>query len=294
MDFLEQLHATVLLGDGAMGTRLFELGIDPSRCLEELCASAPDAVRGIHDGYIAAGARLIRTNSFGANAVRLALTGNQNRVNEINWSAAKLARLCVKGKHVYVAGSVGPLGMPAEVAKSKGMDRESMFREQLGALLDGGVDVIFFEAFVDVDELALALRVKQSLHHCPAICSMACSADGNLPSGQSIEDALRMLRGLEADVVGINCINGPDTALDLLPRITSDTPISVFPSAGLPQSVDGRVAYEATAADFAAAARRLAEGGARLIGGCCGTGPAHIASMASALAGMQTAGARAD
>src|SRR5476649_2036211 len=127
MDFLDELQHRILLGDGAMGTELLAAGVPPGRCLEELCVSEPAIVRGIHEGYVAAGARVIETNSFGANAVRLAQHGCEHRVSEINWMAAQLARDVARGKGVYVAGCVGPLGITAEEAEARGIDRHEVF-----------------------------------------------------------------------------------------------------------------------------------------------------------------------
>src|SRR5439155_22573561 len=107
-----------------------------------------------------------------------------------------------RGKNVYVAGSVGPLGISADQARERNIDRAAIFREQIGALLDGGVDLIFLETFSDLDELALALHVKQSLHHCPAVCSIACSEEGRLPSGLLLSEAFAKLRELDADIIG--------------------------------------------------------------------------------------------
>src|SRR5437773_413334 len=117
MDLLDELESKILPGDGAIGTLFAEAGISIERCFEELCVSQPDLVRDVHEQYIAAGARVVETNTFGANAVRLEKYGHEHRVNEINWSAAQLARQCAKGKNVYVAGSVGPLGITADQAK---------------------------------------------------------------------------------------------------------------------------------------------------------------------------------
>jgi homocysteine S-methyltransferase len=287
MDFLDQLQTTILPGDGAMGTQLMELGVAPERCFEELCVSAPGMVGGVHKQYLAAGASMIRTNSFGANAVRLERFGFENRVNEINWSAAKLAKSCVKGKNARVAGSVGPLGIGADEARKRGIDRESVFREQLGALLDGGVDLIFFETFLELDELALALRAKQSLHHCPAICSMACAPDGLLPSGLPVDEAFAKLRALDAEIAGVNCVNSPQATARLVAELPIDGLFLAYPNAGLPISHEGRLVYETTPDQFAAASRAMAAIGARLIGGCCGIGPRHIEAMAGALSGLQ-------
>ncbi|MGB8352686.1 MAG: bifunctional homocysteine S-methyltransferase/methylenetetrahydrofolate reductase [Chthoniobacteraceae bacterium] len=287
MDLLDELQSNILPGDGAMGTQLMEAGISLDRCFEELCVSQPDLVSGIHQAYIAAGARIIETNTFGANAVRLAKHGMEHHVNEINWSAAQLAKDAAKGKGVYVAGSVGPLGITADQAKERGIDRESVFKEQMGALLDGGVNLIFLETFTDLDELLLALYVKQSLHHHPAICSLSCSEEGRLPSGITLIDAFAKLREQDADILGANCLNGPQAMLRLFEKIPAGDLLSAFPNAGYPKYHEGRYLYETTPGYFAKAARGLAEQGARLIGGCCGIGPQHIAAMVEALKNLQ-------
>lgn len=282
MDFFDELQTQIIPGDGAMGTQLMDAGIPKGRCFEELCVSDPDRVRAIHEQTIAAGARLIRTNSFGANAVRLAEHGFEHRVNEINWSAARLAKDCARGKKVHVAGSIGPLGIGPEQAAARGIDREEVFREQIGALLDGGADLIFLETFTDPDELLLALYVKQSLHHCPAACSLACSEGGLLPSGATLREALDKLRRSEVEIPGVNCVSGA-AMLRLFGEMPSGVPVSAFPSAGIPRQEMGRLIYDLAPPEFAEIARGLAERGARLIGGCCGTTPGHIAAMVKAL-----------
>ena len=287
MDLLEVLQEKIVPGDGAMGTMILEAGVPMERCFEELCVSQPDLIRGIHEKYIAAGARLIETNSFGGNAARLAKYGFENRVNEINWTAAKLAHEQARGKDVWVAGSVGPLGLTAGQARDQSIDRKAVFQEQIGALLDGGVDVIFFETFTDLGELLIALDVKQSLHHCPAICSMACSEEGRLPDGMPLPVAFDRLREAGADVLGANCLNGPQAMLRLFQRLPIQGLLSAFPNAGYPKYHDGRYLYFTSAEYFANMARGLAAEGARLIGGCCGIGPAHIAAMVEALKGVE-------
>ena len=287
MDLLEELQEKIVPGDGAMGTMILEAGVALDRCFEELCVSHGELVRGIHERYVAAGARVIETNSFGANAARLAKYGFEHRVNEINWTAAKLARETARGKDVCVAGSVGPLGVTAEQAKDQGIDRKAVFQEQIGALLDGGVDVIFFETFTDLEELLLALHVKQSLHHCPAICSMACSEEGRLPDGMPLPQAFERLRAAGADILGANCLNGPQAMLRLFQRLPAEGLLSAYPNAGYPKYHDGRYLYFTSPEYFANAARGLAAEGARLIGGCCGIGPQHIAAMVEALKGLE-------
>ncbi|HEY5741575.1 MAG TPA: homocysteine S-methyltransferase family protein, partial [Terrimicrobiaceae bacterium] len=176
MTLLEEIEEHPLCGDGAMGTLLMERGIGIEQCFEELTLSQPELICQIHAEYVAAGARIIGTNTFGANFVRLARHGLGDRVNEINWHAAQLARQAASG--AYVAGSVGPLGISLAEAGKQGIDPEECYRTQIGALLEGGVDLIFLETFQDLDELLLALNVKHSLHHCPAICSLAVNEHG--------------------------------------------------------------------------------------------------------------------
>lgn len=283
MDLLDELQSRILPGDGAMGTLLMERGIPLERCFEELSVSQPELIQKVHDDYIAAGARIIETNSFGANAVRLAKHGLEQRVSEINWSAAQLARESARGKNVYVAGSVGPLGLTEEQAKERGIDRQAVFTEQMGALLDGGAEVIFLETFLDLNELLLALYVKQSLHHCPVICSMSCTPEGRLPDGMLLTDAFTRLRAAGADIVGVNCANGPQAMLRLFERLPAEGLLSAYPNAGYPKYHEGRFIYHTSPEYFANAAVELARQGAKLIGGCCGTNPTHIAAMVQAL-----------
>ena len=287
MDLLDELQDRIVPGDGAMGTALFGMGAPMDCCLEELCISNPDLVRGVHESYLGAGARLLRTNSFGANTVRLARHGMEHRVSELNWSAAQLARDTAKGRGVYIAGSVGPLGISSEEAAARGLDREAIFNEQIGALLDGGVRVIFLETFTDLNELLLAIYVKQSLHHCPVIASLACSSDGRLPDGTPLTVAFEKLRAAEADIVGLNCVNGPETMLQLFERCTRDVPSAAFPNGGSPEASEGHLKYSVSPEAFARSAAALTQLGARLIGGCCGIGREHISAMVEALAASE-------
>lgn len=283
MDLLDELQHRTVLGDGALGTLLIERGASLGSCLEELCLSAPDLIAQAHADYIAAGARVIGTNTFGGNSVRLEAHGFSHRTNEINWSAAQLARDAAKGHDVTVAGAVGPLGITAAQASERGIDRAEVFTEQIGALLDGGAQAISFETFFDLDELLIALEAKQSLHHCPAICSFACCADGHLPDGTALAEAFARLRAAGAEIVGINCVGGPAVAVQLFEELTIDPPMAAFPSAGTPGP---RGNYFTTPAEFTAAGLQLAARGVRLIGGCCGIGPSHIAALAEALAAL--------
>ena len=274
MSLLDDIQTRVIVADGAMGTELLAAGAPVGSCLEELCVSDEDRVRAVHAAYLAAGARILRTNTFGANSVRLAPHGHGHRVGEINWTAAQLARDCA-GAGAIVGGSVGPLGITEAEALTRGIDREEVFLEQIGALIDGGARLIFLETFTALDELLLAIHVKHSLHHLPVIASLACSADGHLPDGTTLRDAFAQLRAADADILGVNCIGDPAATLRALAGIDDPGPLAALPSADLP----GPLGYALTPAAFATGAQALAARGIRLLGGCCGIGPAHIAAL---------------
>ena len=289
MNLLDELETRVLCGDGAMGTLLMADGVPLERCFEELCVSEPGRIQGIHEQYIGAGARVIETNTFGANAVRLDRFGMDGRVVEINCAAVRVAKKAAKGKEVYVAGSVGPLGICAEEAAGRGIDRAQCFREQISALLEGGVDAIFFETFMDLAEMEVAFREKKALSNLPEICSFACVPNGRLPSGMLLADAFANLRRQGAKVPGINCMNGPRETVQLLRVLAPDFLFAAYPTAGNPSPQNGRLTYDATPQDFARATHEMVAQGARLIGGCCGTNANHIAAIAAAIAHVQPA-----
>ena len=287
MDLLDELQNRIVCGDGAMGTMLLEGGVPLERCFEELCVSAPDRVRAIHEQYIAAGARVIETNTFGANAVRMERCGFESRVADINRAAAQLARKAAAGKDVVVAGSIGPLGISEDEAASRGIDRAQCFREQITALLHGGAEWIFFETFMDDRELALALDVKNEVGDAPAICSFACAPEGRLSSGVPLVEAFGRLRAAGAKIVGANCMNGPHGMVQLLERVPADYLLAAYANAGYPKYHEGRFIYHTAPEYFAQSAREMVAQGARLIGGCCGTGPAHIKAIADAVRELQ-------
>jgi methionine synthase / methylenetetrahydrofolate reductase(NADPH) len=290
MDLLEELQNQVLCGDGAMGSLLLARGIPLERCFEELCVTEPDRIETIHRQYVGAGARVIKTNTFGANAVRLERFGLEGRVVEINRAAAQLAAKAARNKDVYVAGSVGPLGIGGEKASARGIDRANYFREQVGALHEGGVDLIVFETFMDFEEMEIAFRAWKETREGLALCSFACAPEGRISSGMLLGDAFAKLRALGGQLVGVNCMNEPRGTVELLRRVRADYPLAAYPSAGNPNDYEGRLIYHATPDDFAQSARQMVAQGARLIGGCCGTTPSHIAALATAIAKLQPVG----
>lgn len=282
MNLLEELEAHVVCGDGAIGTLLLDRGLPVDRCLEELCVSEPERVRRIHEEYIAAGARVIETNTFGANAVRLERFGFEGRVREINRAAAVLARQCASGKQVCVAGSVGPLGITASDAEERRIDRAAVFREQITALLEEDVDLIFFETFLAFEEMEIALRAMPP-NDKTVVTLFACEPEGRLQSGMPIIDAFARCRELGAKIVGANCMNGPRAMVQLLEKIPAGDLLGAYANAGYPRYSEGRYVYPTAPDYFANAGREMAAQGARLIGGCCGTTPAHIAALAKAI-----------
>jgi homocysteine S-methyltransferase len=287
MDLLDELQTHVLCGDGAMGTLLLASGVSLERCFEELCVVDPERIETIQREYIAAGARVIKTNTFGANAVRLERFGFEGRVVEINRAAVQIAAKAARGKDVFVAGSVGPLGISGEEAAARGIVREQCFREQVEALFESGVDLIVFETFMDFEEMKIAFRTWREIDGGPALCSFACAAEGRLSSGMSLAEAFAKMRALGAHAVGVNCMTEPRGTVELLRRAPAESLLAAYPSAGEPKEQEGRLIYHSMPDDFAQSARELVAQGARLIGGCCGTTPAHIAALSSALANLQ-------
>jgi methionine synthase / methylenetetrahydrofolate reductase(NADPH) len=286
MDLLAELETRIICGDGAMGTLLLDRGVPVDRCLEELCVSEPDRIRAIHDEYIAAGARVVETNTFGGNAVRLSRFGLEDRVAEINKSAVHLARKAARGKNVCIAGSVGPLGISAHEAEERGIDRAECFREQIAALIEEDVDLIFFETFMNFEEMEIALRSKPK-SDCIVASLFACEPEGRLQSSMPLVDAFARCRELGAAIVGANCLNGPRAMVQLFEKLPAGDLLAAYPNAGYPRYAEGRYVYPTAPDYFAKAACEMVAQGARLIGGCCGTTPAHIAAVAKAIVDLR-------
>ncbi len=279
----------VLLGDGATGSFLNRQGIPRGACLEESNLSRPDLVREIHQNYVDAGSHVIMTNSFGANRLRLARFRLDSRVAEINALSARLAKEVVGTRDVWVGGSVGPLMRKATDPELSADDQRSIFREQMAALLDGGVDCVFIENFSELDELLLAWEVYRGLTDLPAICALAVSMEGRLLSGEGLTEAWSTLRQAGVPVVGLNATVGPMNCISLLSQqeIKPEDRISIYPNAGKPEFYDGYVNYAASPEYFASLLPDLVAEGARLIGGDYGTGPEHIAEMAKVLPSLK-------
>jgi homocysteine S-methyltransferase len=282
---LERLqHGPVIVGDGGMGTQLHHYGAPLDAVFEYLNLIDPALVSRVHAAYAAAGAELLESNSFGANALRLAAYGLDGKVAAINRAAARLAREAA-GPDRLVAGAVGPLlpprggGLELDAAS-----RRELFREQMTALAESGVDCFLLETFPALPDLLLALEVARELG-LPAITQLAFVEGGFSGDGLTAEAAALRLEQAAPAALGANCGAGPRELLAVLRRLAATTarPLSAFPNAGFPELVDGRTFYLATPDYFAALGRDMAAAGAGLIGGCCGTGPDHIRALAAAL-----------
>ena len=287
--FLDRLKQSPILCDGAMGTLLYAKGIFINRCYDELNLSQPELIRGIHLDYLAAGAEIVETNTFGANSFRLSRHGLEGSVREINLAGARLAREAVAKKHTgaFVAGSIGPIGVHIEpLGKTAREEARAAFRQQVEALVEGGVDLLMLETFGYLEEIHQAiLACREAAPHLPLVAQVTIDEDGNCLDGSSPETFAEKLTGWGPDVIGCNCSVGPVAVLDALERVRAVTnkPLAAQPNAGMPRSVEGRNIYLCSPEYMASYTRKLVRAGVQLVGGCCGTTPEHIRAMASAL-----------
>ncbi|HEX8432771.1 MAG TPA: homocysteine S-methyltransferase family protein, partial [Longimicrobium sp.] len=273
------------LFDGAMGTMLYSKGVYINRCYDELCVSQPEMVADVHRAYVRAGAEVIETNSYGANRLKLARYGLEERTHEINVLAARIAREAA-GDRVHVAGAMGPLGVRIEpFGPTSEEEARTLFREQAAALLEGGVDLFILETFSDLEEIHQAMQAIREVCDLPIVAQMTIREDGRTPYGTEAALAAERLTGWGADVVGLNCSVGPSAMLAATEEMlaASGVPLSMQPNAGLPRDVDGRTIYMASPEYMATYAARLIRKGVRFVGGCCGTTPEHVSRMAGAL-----------
>ncbi|HSQ32373.1 MAG TPA: bifunctional homocysteine S-methyltransferase/methylenetetrahydrofolate reductase [Gemmatimonadaceae bacterium] len=269
----------IVVFDGAMGTMLYSKGVFINQCYDELNVRAPDLVRDIHRQYVAAGAEVLETNSFGANRIKLTQHGLQDQVKELNRAAARIAREAA-GDRALVAGAVGPLGIRLEPYGPTSKDEAcAIFREQLEGLAEGGVDLFIFETFGDLEEIEQGIRAARLVDASkPVVAQMTIGADGRTPYGAEPEAVVRALDAWGADVIGLNCSVGPQTILECIEKMAPHArrKLSAQPNAGMPRDVGGRSMYMASPEYMATYARHLVQAGAKIVGGCCGTTPDHI------------------
>lgn len=290
--FTERVAERALIGDGAMGTMLYQQGVFVNRCFDELNLTDAALVEKVHAGYVGAGADFIETNTFGANEVKLAQYGLAAEVTRINRAGVDVARAAVK-PGVLIAGAMGPLG--CELTEHGPMTRgqaERIFRQQGSALVDAGAEVLILETFSNPEELLVAIAAVAGLADTPIVAQMTVGGNSETVYGEPIEQALSRITGHEAvAAVGLNCSVGPSGMLASLERLRAitDKPISVQPNAGMPRSVEGRQLYMCTPEYMAEYAKRFYEKGARIIGGCCGTTPDHIREIVRAVRSVDKA-----
>jgi 5-methyltetrahydrofolate--homocysteine methyltransferase len=279
-----------ILADGAMGTMLFAAGLQFGDPPEVWNVTQPEVVRRIHRGYLEAGSRILMTNTFGANRLRLRLHGLEDRVAELNRTAAILLRAEVEaaGGRALVAGDIGPTGeIMAPLGTLDEAEAVEVFAEQAEALIAGGVDLIWIETMSHLSEIGAAIRgVRQVSAGVPVIATMTFDTRGHTMMGVSPEQAVTALAAWGADAIGGNCGNGPDELLPVIERMRAAAPdvlLVAKSNAGIPELVDMRAVYRADPQRMAEAAAGFRAAGARIIGGCCGNTPAHLRAIAETL-----------
>jgi homocysteine S-methyltransferase len=287
--FSRRLAEGPLLCDGAMGTMLYARGGAIDACFDVLNLNNPALVQSVHADYVKAGADCLETNTFGANRFMLAAHGFEGRVRQINRAGVKLARDVREssGRDVYVLGSIGPIGkylVPLGTVSAE-QAREA-FREQADGLLEGGVDAFVLETFSDLTELGLAVEAVRAVTDLPVIAQVAFTDEGVTFTGVTPDAVARQLRALGVEVFGANCSVGSSVLYDVLERMLPEAagvPLAIQPNAGLPSRIGERLIYLSSPGYMADYAGRMVEAGARMVGGCCGTTPAHIAAMREVL-----------
>src|SRR6202007_3384690 len=293
LDFNEWLKDSILIADGAMGSMLHE-AVGPQRCFDELNSTEPEAVFRVHQAYIEAGAQIIETNTFGANRFKLAHLGLGDEVQRLNSRGVKIAREAreAAAREVLIAGSIGPLGLGVQARHPEPDEIVSYFLEQAQALEERGVDLFILETFTYIEEILLAVDAIRSFSLLPIIAQLTYAEDGTAYGDLRPADAAAQLKNKNVQVIGANCTIGPQALLPILQQLTSidDLRVSGMPNAGLPKREGDRIVYPKSSPEyFALFAREAAAAGVRILGGCCGTTPAHIRAMAEAVKSLRPA-----
>lgn len=283
----DRLRRGIVVCDGAMGTMLHASGISFDRALSELNLERPDLVSEIHGSYLAAGAGIVETNTFDANRYRLARHGLAEQAAAFNRAGARLAvqARAEQGSDALVAGSIGPLLAPSLREAEIDGDADDAVLEQVEALVAGGVDLLMFETFGNLAHLVRAVQAAQGSTRLPIIAQMTFLEDGRTIGGDRPEVVASAFEDLGVAAIGVNCTLGPQGVGQVLDELaeSTDLPLSALPNAGIPARVHGRFHYPANEEYFARAARHFVERGASIVGGCCGTTPAHIAALTRAV-----------
>ena len=287
--FSGRLGEGPILCDGAMGTVLHARGVSPDACFDSLNVTSPSLVQAVHAEYVSAGADCVETNTFGANRFKLAAHGLADRVHAINRAGVRLARDGREstGRDVFVLGSIGPSGKYlAPLGTMAESDAREAFREQAEALVEGGVDGFVIETFSDLKEIALAVEAVRSVTDLPVVAEVAFTDEGVTFTGHAPEEVAHHLRALGVEAFGANCSVGSSVLYDVLERmlhVSAGVPLAIQPNAGLPSRIGERLIYLSSPAYMAEYAGRMVEAGARMVGGCCGTTPAHVLAMREVL-----------
>jgi methionine synthase I (cobalamin-dependent)/5,10-methylenetetrahydrofolate reductase len=292
-DFNERLKDAILIADGAMGSMLHEV-VGPQRCFDELNATEPEAVFRVHQAYIEAGAQIIETNTFGANRFKLAPLGLGDEVQRLNSRGAKIAREARESaaREVLIAGSIGPLGLGVQARHPEDKEILDVFYEQALALEERGVDFYLLETFSYIEEVLLAVDAIRSFSGLPIVAQLTYSEEGTTYGDVRPAHAAAQLKNKNVQVIGANCTLGPQALLPILQELAAvdDIRISAMPNAGFPKREGDRIVYPKSSPEyFALFAREAAALGVRILGGCCGTTPAHIQAMAEAVKSLRPA-----
>jgi len=295
-EFADRLSEGALVCDGAMGTMLHAAGNSLDRALPELNLGNAELVSTVHESYLSAGVDVILTNTFGASRLRLAEYGTSAPVRDVNLAGVRIARAAQEaaGRPVFVGGSVSPAVTSAQRRRTPAADRVEALREQVAALVEGGVDVLFFETFGYLGELVEAVEVAARLTDMPIIAQATFTDDGCTLGGETPREVAAAMADLPVAAVGTNCTLGPQRSLSVVAELGRATslPVSVQPNAGMPRRVGRRFEYHIDGDYFARYAGRYVEAGAALVGGCCGTTPTHIAAAAARIAELRPKRAR--
>ena len=290
-EFNERLKDAILIADGAMGSLLHET-VGAQRCFDELNSTEPEAVYRVHQAYIEAGAQIIETNTFGANRFKLAPLGLGDEVQKLNSRGVKIAREARDSarREVLVAGSMGPLGLGVQSRHPEPGEIQEIFYEQALALEERGVDLYILETFAYIEELLLAIDAIRSFSGLPIIAQLTYSEEGTTFGDLRPTSAAEQLKNKNVQVVGANCTLGPQALLPILQELASveGVRVSGMPNAGFPKREGDRIVYPKSSPEyFALFAREAAAMGVRILGGCCGTTPAHIQAMAEAVKSLR-------
>jgi len=286
-DFNQRLKDAILIADGAMGSMLHEV-VGPQRCFDELNTTEPEAVFRVHQAYIEAGAQIIETNTFAANRFKLAPLGLGDEVQRLNSRGVKIAREARESaaREVLIAGSIGPLGLGVQARHPDDKEILDVFYEQAMALEERGVDFYILETFSYIEEVLLAVDAIRSFSGLPIVAQLTYSEEGTTHGDIRPSDAAAQLKNKNVQVIGANCTVGPQALLPILQELAAvdEIRISGMPNAGFPKREGDRIVYPKSSPEyFALFAREAAALGARILGGCCGTTPAHIRAIADAV-----------